>query len=173
MSDRFRHVWVAASYLVVCQRALEGAEAVRAIRMGLSEQSRANLRRTGGAPCRSVRGKNWSPGSGIFSRYSGAWQSSLLVVFDDKAKPLRERRWSSPDSSETPPPALRVFSFRLNCPNASLLAPRVRGAGSHSRDTLHLHSACAWSKSPRKCLSSKEKAAAAGRKKSDQGSWVS
>ncbi|WP_156115097.1 hypothetical protein [Pseudomonas sp. ML96] len=71
-------------------------------------------------------------------------------MFDDKAKPLREWRWSDSDSSETPPPSLRVFSFRLNRPNAPLLAPRVKSARSHSRDTLHLHSACAWSKSARK-----------------------
>jgi hypothetical protein len=67
-----------------------------------------------------------------------ASSSSLFVVFDDKAKPLREWRWSDSDSSETPSPSLRVFSFRLNHPNALLLAPRVRGARSHSRDTLHL-----------------------------------
>ena len=47
-------------------------------------------------------------------------------------------------------PSLRFFSFRPNCPNALLLAPRVRGARSHSRDTPHLYSACAVSKSARK-----------------------
>jgi len=42
------------------------------------------------------------------------------------------------------------FSFRPNCHNALLLAARVRGARFHSRDTLHLYSACAVSKSARK-----------------------
>ena len=101
-------------------------------------------------PHRSDSDRSFVLGFGSAAMSLAAWLSSLSCCFDDKAKPLREWRWCGSDYSETPPPLLRVFSFRLNRPNALLLAPRVRGARSHSRDTLHLYSACAVSKSARK-----------------------
>lgn len=150
LSDCGCCVAVATSELIVHQRIFERAERVGAVLASAGKQSRADLRRSGGvltavSPIKILC-------SGLIP-LQGCWLHRCHLsscCFDDKAKPLREWRWSSSDSSETPPPSLRVFSFRLNRPNALLLAPRVRGARSHSRDTPHLYSACAVSKSARK-----------------------
>lgn len=103
-----------------------------------------------GRPHHSESDRNFVLWSGIASRYLAASSSSLLVIFDDKAKPLRERRCVSSAYTEMHYAFASFFLFRPNCHNALLLAPRVRGARSHSRDTPHLNSACTVSKSARK-----------------------
>ena len=99
---------------------------------------------------RSDADKNCVLGFGTASRLLVAWSSSLFVVLMTKLSRCANGVVSVRPELKCTTPSLRFFLFRPNCPNALLLAPRVRGARSHSRDTLHLHSACAWSKSARK-----------------------
>ena len=101
-------------------------------------------------PRRSDADKNCVLGFGTASRLLVAWSSSLFVVLMTKLSRCANGVVSVRPELKCTTPSLRFFLFRPNCPNALLLAPRVRGARSHSRDTPHLYSACAVSKSARK-----------------------
>ena len=99
---------------------------------------------------RSDADKNCMLGFGTASRLLVAWSSSLFVVLMTKLSRFANGVVSVRPTLKCTTPTLRFFLFRPNCHNALLLAPRVRGARAHSRDTLHLHSACAVSKNARK-----------------------
>jgi hypothetical protein len=102
-------------------------------------------------PRRSDADRNCVLGFGTASRLLVAWSSSLFLLFlMTKLSRFANGVVSVRPELKCTTPSLRFFSFRPNCPNALLLAARVRGARSHSRDTPHLNSACAVSKSARK-----------------------
>ena len=81
---------------------------------------------------RSDADKNCMLGFGTASRLLVAWSSSLFVVLMTKLSRCANGVVSVRPELKCTTPSLRFFSFRPNCPNALLLAPRVRGARSHS-----------------------------------------